>query len=67
MHFEESVSTGEVLSCIEMHNNDPETSGIIVQLPLPPHIDEAKVMAAVSPQKDVDGYINFFSSSCSFN
>lgn len=37
-------------------NNDPQVDGILVQLPLPKHIDEEKVVAAIAPEKDVDGF-----------
>lgn len=48
------VSEQELLDKIEMLNNDPQNHGILVQLPLPKHIDEDKVILTVSPQKDVD-------------
>ena len=44
----------ELLALIERLNNDPLTDGILVQLPLPKHIDEGKVLRAISPAKDVD-------------
>jgi len=47
---------GSLLELIESYNNDKKFHGILVQLPLPKHIDEAKVIEAVSPQKDVDGF-----------
>ncbi|MCL2229337.1 MAG: bifunctional 5,10-methylenetetrahydrofolate dehydrogenase/5,10-methenyltetrahydrofolate cyclohydrolase [Firmicutes bacterium] len=46
----------EVLSLIEKLNNDKTIDGILVQLPLPPHIDEIKTIEAISPDKDVDGF-----------
>ena len=46
----------ELLSLIESYNNNSEYHGILVQLPLPDQIDEDKVIEAVSPQKDVDGF-----------
>ena len=46
----------EVLSIIESWNNDPLVHGILVQMPLPSHIDSEKVIMAVSPRKDVDGF-----------
>lgn len=45
----------EVLALTEKLNNDPEVHGILVELPLPKHIDKAKIMNAVLPCKDVDG------------
>ncbi len=46
----------EVLSRIGAWNIDPDIHGILVQLPLPPHIDEARVIEAIAPRKDVDGF-----------
>src|SRR5690606_1300161 len=46
----------ELLNLIEDFNNDPELDGYIVQLPLPKHIDEQKVLNAIHPAKDVDGF-----------
>jgi len=46
----------EILSLISRLNNDPSVHGILVQLPLPAHIDEHSIVEAVSPQKDVDGF-----------
>jgi methylenetetrahydrofolate dehydrogenase (NADP+)/methenyltetrahydrofolate cyclohydrolase len=50
------TSQAELLSTIERLNADPAVHGILVQLPLPRHIDEAKVVGAVAPRKDVDGF-----------
>ena len=46
----------EVLDLVEFLNNDPEIDGYIIQLPLPKHIDENKVINAIKPEKDVDGF-----------
>lgn len=46
----------ELLGLVEGLNADPEIHGILVQLPLPDHIDEAKVIEAIDPSKDVDGF-----------
>jgi len=46
----------DLLHLIELYNNNKDYHGILVQLPLPKHIDEDKVIEAVSPQKDVDGF-----------
>ena len=54
--LEESISESELLSKIEELNNDPAVTGILVQLPLPEHIDKNKVVMAISPKKDVDGF-----------
>lgn len=52
------VETGEdvLLALIDRLNNDPRIHGILVQLPLPKHIDTDKVLEAISPKKDVDGF-----------
>jgi methylenetetrahydrofolate dehydrogenase (NADP+)/methenyltetrahydrofolate cyclohydrolase len=52
----ESVSESELLGDIEALNKDPAVHGILVQLPLPPHIRENAVLEAVDPEKDVDGF-----------
>lgn len=52
----ESVSEQELLSLIQKLNADNSVHGILVQLPLPPHIDEKKVTNSISPEKDVDGF-----------
>ena len=46
----------EVLSLVDTLNRDPEIHGILVQIPLPEHISEARVQRAVDPRKDVDGF-----------
>ncbi len=46
----------EVLALVEKLNSDPACHGILVQLPLPKHIDSMKVLSAISPAKDVDGF-----------
>ncbi len=51
-----STPEAELLKLIESLNNDPSCNGILVQLPLPDHIDESKVLAAIDPDKDVDGF-----------
>nr|WP_263325781.1 bifunctional methylenetetrahydrofolate dehydrogenase/methenyltetrahydrofolate cyclohydrolase FolD [Neobacillus sp. Marseille-Q6967] len=52
----ETVSQEELLMKIEELNGDPAIHGILVQLPLPKHIDETKVIESISPYKDVDGF-----------
>lgn len=54
--FPPTISEEELLAKIEEANRDPSIDGVIVQLPLPSHISEAKVKLAVSPKKDVDGF-----------
>ena len=51
-----NVAETELLSIIVKCNNDPAVHGILVQLPLPKHINEDKVIAAIAPDKDVDGF-----------
>ncbi|XP_074267938.1 bifunctional protein FolD 2-like isoform X2 [Silene latifolia] len=46
----------EVLQVVSDLNNDPSVHGVIVQLPLPKHFDEEKIMNVISPEKDVDGF-----------
>ena len=52
----ESTTEKQLLESIEFLNNDPDIDGFIVQLPLPKHINEQKVINAISPDKDVDGF-----------
>ena len=54
--LDKEASEKEVLALIEKLNNDDDVHGILVQLPLPDHIDETKVINSVSPDKDVDGF-----------
>jgi len=54
--LEETVSEDELLSLISKLNNDSEFHGILVQLPLPKYIDSEKVLNAIIPTKDVDGF-----------
>jgi methylenetetrahydrofolate dehydrogenase (NADP+)/methenyltetrahydrofolate cyclohydrolase len=56
VRFNDTVSEHELLGKVEELNNDPEIDGLIVQLPLPDHISEAKVIESISPLKDVDGF-----------
>lgn len=50
------IPEAELLAMVERLNQDPSVDGILVQLPLPTHIDEQKVIRAISPDKDVDGF-----------
>ena len=54
--FSSNISEGELLKEIERLNSDERFDGILVQLPLPKHIDELKVLNAINPDKDVDGF-----------
>lgn len=56
-----NASEGELSSLIEGLNSDPLVDGILLQLPLPPHLDERRLVDKISPEKDVDGLT---SSSC---
>ena len=50
------ISEADLLALIDKYNNDDSINGILVQLPLPDHIDEKKVLNAIDPDKDVDGF-----------
>ena len=52
----ETISQAELLDLIAKYNQDPAWHGILVQLPLPKHIDEEAVLLAIDPEKDVDGF-----------
>jgi len=56
VRLSEDISEEELFQEIENLNTNPEIDGFIVQLPLPKHIDEQKVLMAVNPDKDVDGF-----------
>ncbi len=56
LRFEDTITEAELLEVIGKLNNDSNIDGIIVQLPLPKHIDENKIIWAIDPDKDVDGF-----------
>ncbi|EIO0084650.1 bifunctional methylenetetrahydrofolate dehydrogenase/methenyltetrahydrofolate cyclohydrolase FolD [Staphylococcus pseudintermedius] len=56
IHLEESTSEADVLKELDRLNQDDSVSGILVQVPLPDHVDEQKVLDAIDPDKDVDGF-----------
>ena len=56
IRYEDDVTENELLAKIEELNNDDDLDGFIVQLPLPKHISERKVIEAINPRKDVDGF-----------
>jgi methylenetetrahydrofolate dehydrogenase (NADP+)/methenyltetrahydrofolate cyclohydrolase len=56
IRYDATVTQDELLSCISQLNNDDDLDGFIVQLPLPKHISEEKVIEAINPHKDVDGF-----------
>lgn len=55
-HFTDNLTEEELLNIISALNHDEAVNGILVQLPLPEHIDETKVINAISPDKDVDAF-----------
>lgn len=55
-HLPEETTEAELLELIDALNRKPEVNGILVQLPLPEQIDEDKILLAISPEKDVDGF-----------
>jgi len=52
----DTISEKELIDVVESYNNNPDYQGILVQLPLPKHINEDKIIETISPQKDVDGF-----------
>ncbi|MDT3387561.1 MAG: bifunctional methylenetetrahydrofolate dehydrogenase/methenyltetrahydrofolate cyclohydrolase FolD [Bacteroidota bacterium] len=56
IRFEEDVTEEELLQCVQKLNEDTDIDGFIVQLPLPQHIDEQKIIMAIDYRKDVDGF-----------
>ena len=56
VRLSESISEEELIEVIERYNEDPTFHGILVQLPLPSHINDKKILLAIDPKKDVDGF-----------
>lgn len=56
IRYEDDVTEEELLACVVRLNNDDDIDGFIVQLPLPKHIDEQKIIMAIDYRKDVDGF-----------
>ena len=56
LFLDEHISEEELLKQVEMLNNDPDTDGILIQLPLPKHINTDLILRAIKPDKDVDGF-----------
>jgi len=56
IRFEDDVTEEELLAKVDELNNDDDVDGFIVQLPLPKHISEQKIIEAINPKKDVDGF-----------
>lgn len=58
-HMPESIGQDEIIATIEMMNTNPRIDGILVQLPLPQHVDSDKILEVINPKKDVDGFHPF--------
>ena len=56
IRFEADITEAELLACVDQLNKDDDVDGFIVQLPLPKHIDEQKIIEAIDYRKDVDGF-----------
>ena len=56
IRFEADITEAELLACVDKLNKDEDVDGFIVQLPLPKHIDEQKIIEAIDYRKDVDGF-----------
>ena len=56
VELSDSVTEAELIAEVQRLNDDPSIDGFIVQLPLPDHIDEQRIIEAVAPEKDVDGF-----------
>lgn len=56
VHPDANITQDELLSLVDKLNEDPAVHGILVQLPLPKHIDSERIISAVKPEKDVDGF-----------
>ena len=56
IRYEDDITEAELLECIDKLNKDEDVDGFIVQLPLPKHIDEQKIIEAIDYRKDVDGF-----------
>ena len=56
LRYEDDVTEEELLECVDRLNRNGDVDGFIVQLPLPKHIDEQKIIEAIDPRKDVDGF-----------
>lgn len=55
-HLSETTEIAELVELIDSLNANPEVHGILVQLPLPPHVEEREVLYRIAPEKDVDGF-----------
>jgi hypothetical protein len=59
----ENAAESDVLYCVNLLNDDPDVDGILVQLPLPPHLDQADILAAISVDKDGNCLFSSFFST----
>ena len=55
-HLSQDISQTELIELIDLLNKDDSTNGILVQLPLPKHLNQDEILSTISPQKDVDGF-----------
>lgn len=55
-HMPDTISQDEIIATIEMMNQNPRIDGILVQLPLPKHVETTKILEVIDPKKDVDGF-----------
>ncbi|HEY9189797.1 MAG TPA: bifunctional methylenetetrahydrofolate dehydrogenase/methenyltetrahydrofolate cyclohydrolase FolD [Sulfurovum sp.] len=55
-HMPDTISQDEIIATIEMMNQNPRIDGILVQLPLPKHVETNKILEVIDPKKDVDGF-----------
>jgi len=56
IYLDKNISEADLLQLVSTLNADPKVDGFIVQLPLPKHIDEQKILMAINPEKDIDGF-----------
>ena len=56
VRLSDSISEEELLTVIEQYNNEPDFHGLLLQLPLPAHINDKRILMAIDPKKDVDGF-----------
>lgn len=56
IRLDETINEDTLIATVEKLNNDPEVDGILVQLPLPKHFNEEKIIRLINPEKDVDGF-----------
>ena len=56
IRYEDDITEAELLACVDRLNRNGDVDGFIIQLPLPRHIDEQKIIEAIDPAKDVDGF-----------